>query len=422
MTATIEVQDRQPLMDEPVGFRVEGLSPGRTVAVRAGWLAGGVPLSSFGTYVADDDGVVAPGAQPSVAGSYVGHDPFGLWWSATTGTGGVPWQSSVDPLAVSIVVADGEERLATIVVCRRWVGTGVEATVLGEGGMVGTAFSPPGAGPFPAVLVLGGSTGGLGGAEAKAALLASRGVAALAVAYFGAPGRPPDLVDIPVEHLGDCLAWLQGRPYADAERVGVVGSSRGAELALLVGATYGVVRRVVAAAPSNVAWGGAGPGAAPGSTAWTLEDRPLPSMGPWRAELAAQVFAQDPVRLAPIFDDALDDHDAVRAAEIPVERVDGSVLLISGGDDAMWPSRRMAEALLRRAQANGAGARVSHLHHPEAGHLCAGAPGTAVPSVVDHPLDGRRYFMGGSPAANAAAATSSWHHTLRFLRRAAEEG
>lgn len=420
-TATIDPGDPEPLMDEPVGLRVEGLSPGRAVAVSARWLVGGVPVSSLGTYVADDDGVVAPGAQPSLGGTYAGSDPYGLWWSARPESGEVPLSPSVDAVTVTILVVDGDDRLATAVLRRRWAGPGVEATELGDGGVVGTAFRPPGPGPFPAALVLGGSTGGLGGAAAKAALLASRGVATLAVAYFAAPGRPPNLMDIPVEHLGDCLAWLGARRYADADRLGVVGSSRGAELALLVGATYGRVRRVVAASPSSVLWGAAGPGAGPEAVAWTLEGRALPTARRWQAAVATRAYAEDPVRLAPVFDDALDDVASAAAAEIPVERICGPVLLISGGADAMWPSGRMAEALLRRAAAGGARDQVRHLHHPGAGHLCAAAPGTPVPVVVTHPLDGRRYLMGGSPAANAAAALCSWEHTLRLLRSGSEE-
>ncbi|HET7488912.1 MAG TPA: acyl-CoA thioesterase/bile acid-CoA:amino acid N-acyltransferase family protein [Acidimicrobiales bacterium] len=410
----VDAVDPDPLMDEPVRFRVEGLAPGRVVSVLARWVVGDALVSSCADFRADDDGVVEPGAQPSLAGSYRGEDPFGLWWSAATASGDPPRRRSLEPLWVSVAVVAGGERLAGAVLRRRWVGSGVQVTPIGEDGLVATSFRPAGTGPFPAAVVLGGSLGGLGGAETKAALLASRGIAALAVAYFAAPGRPPDLAEIPVEYVGACLTWLRARSHVDAGRLAVLGSSRGAELALLVAAAYPQVRRVVAAAPSSVVWGAVGRGAAPGTAAWTVDGRPLPTMRHWRSDLADAAYAGDPVRLAPLFDDALDGQSSAGTAEIPVERARGPVLLISGGDDAMWPARRMAEAVERRAAACG-GPSVRHLHHPQAGHLCAGPPGTAIPTVICHPLDGRRYLMGGTPEANAAAAASSWQQTLEFL-------
>jgi len=351
-----------------------------------------------------------------VGGSYVGHDPFGLWWSAGPDRGEAPLRTGLGPVPVTVTVEEAGTVVSAGGLCRRWIGTRVEVTDLDEDGLVGLSFRPAGPGPFPAVMVLGGSTGGLGGADAKAALLASRGIAALAVAYFAAEGRPPDLVDIPLEDLGAGLAWLRRRPHVDPERVGVLGSSRGGELALLLGATLRGIRCVVAGAPSSVVWGGAGRGAAPGSAAWTFGGRRLSTMPPWLPERAAGVYAGDPVRLEPLFAEVLDDRQAVRAAEIAVERVGAPVLLVSGGDDALWPSARMAEAIERRASCARTATRVRHLHYPAAGHLCATPPGTILPPTIVHPLDGRRYLMGGTAAANAAAAADSWARTLHFLR------
>jgi dienelactone hydrolase len=66
-----------------------------------------------------------------------------------------------------------------------------------EGSLVGMFFQPAGSGARPAVLVLGGSEGGL--PTATAALIASYGYAALALAYFGLPTLPPVLnVDVEI--------------------------------------------------------------------------------------------------------------------------------------------------------------------------------------------------------------------------------
>jgi dienelactone hydrolase len=74
---------------------------------------------------------------------------------------------------------------------------GVSMTDFRDGVVVGTFYTPYGKRVLPAVIVLGGSEGGT--MRDRAALLASHGYAALALAYFGAPGLPQELDRIPVE-------------------------------------------------------------------------------------------------------------------------------------------------------------------------------------------------------------------------------
>ena len=66
-------------------------------------------------------------------------------------------------------------------------------------------------------------------------LLASRGFATIALAYFGAPGLPDKLVGIEVEAVERAIRWLDGRADVSGDRVAVIGGSRGGELALLAG-------------------------------------------------------------------------------------------------------------------------------------------------------------------------------------------
>ncbi len=124
-----------------------------------------------------------------------------------------------------------------------------------EDGLVGTLFSPSTPGPHPAVITLGGAGGGL--SEGGAKTLASEGYAALALAYFGVDPLPPELVEIPLEYFERAIAWLQAQPEVDASRLAVVGDSKGAELGLLLGATYPKdIKAVVGYAPSAVVWQG----------------------------------------------------------------------------------------------------------------------------------------------------------------------
>jgi dienelactone hydrolase len=118
--------------------------------------------------------------------------------------------------------------------------------------LVGTLFYLTTPGPHPVVIVLGGFAGDVreGGAEA----LAPEGVAALALAYLGVGPLPRELVEIPLEYFAEGIDWLmKAQPAIDADRIVVIGNSKGGELALLLGATYPEdVKAVVGYAPSAV--------------------------------------------------------------------------------------------------------------------------------------------------------------------------
>ena len=100
-------------------------------------------------------------------------------------------------------MAVGDRRLATRSLTRQWLGDGVKVRTLrtDTDQVAGVLALPPaGSSPRVAVLAIGGSGGGVGMA-ADAALLASHGYPALALAYFHHPGRPDQLQDIPLEYF-----------------------------------------------------------------------------------------------------------------------------------------------------------------------------------------------------------------------------
>jgi dienelactone hydrolase len=407
-----EIDDSQPLVDEPVGFCVNDVGPGAAVLVSARWVLGGTPCESSGHFTADVEGVVSPCAQPSLDGTYRGVEPFGMWWSARIdGELGSP---NLDPIVVTLTASRGQEKVEETIVRRR-IALGVVVEAVSDDGLVGMYFRPPGNNVFPAAVVVGGSGGGFIGADTTAALLASRGIASLALAYFGLPGLPPGLAEVPLEYFARALRWLAARPEVEGHPA-VMGQSRGAELALLLGTTFSDAGAVVAQAPSSVVWGSFGPGSGPEVPAWTLEGRPVAWMTSNDVAAWAEVDRTSPIVSTPGFLAELRKAEAVSVAQIRIERASCPILMISGEEDAMWPSTLMAEQVERRASAHGFGSRLLHLRYSDAGHRCASTPGLPSPLTMLHPVDNELVAFGGSARGNAAAQADSWSKTIGFLR------
>jgi dienelactone hydrolase len=287
---------------------------------------------------------------------------------------------------------------------------GVRRVEARERGLVGMLFLPLGAGPHPGVIVLGGSSGGM--REPVAALLASHGCAALALAYFGAEGLPPRLSNIPLEYFEAALDWMAARPEVRGGRCALLGTSRGAELALLLGTTFPQVGAVIAYAPSGVLWGAVG-AAGP---AWTYRGEPLPVV-PDRVppELDAEMSDREPISAAEWYLYNLEDEAALGPATIAVERIAGPVLLISGEDDQMWPSTLMAERIMRRLAEHHFAWPYRHLRYPDAGHLIGSPWQPTTVNTRRHPTAGATFAYGGTPTGQAHANADSWNTVLEWL-------
>lgn len=275
-------------------------------------------------------------------------------------------------------------------------------------GLVATCLRPKGDAVRPALIVLGGSQGGL--PESLAYKFAEQGWATLAVAYFGVDGLPPRLADIPVEYADRAVSWLQRQPLVDASTLGVVGVSRGSELALLLTSRNPAVKRVVVYSPSHVVWGPVGGTSDTSGSAWTAGGKPLPYVPHARQP----DYSAKPYRGTPDFLFDLRQTAAVHAAEIPVEQIQGEILLLSGGDDQIWPASFMSRQIMKRLATNRHPYRFAHLPFPEAGHLLSP---DSDPALLEarHPT-GVEIAFGGTARANRAAQQAAWTAVLDFLR------
>ena len=225
----------------------------------------------------------------------------------------------------------------------------------------------------------------------------------------------PSLNEIPLEYVEGGLHWLAAHPKVATHdgRVALIGGSKGGELAMLVAATFpDLVGPVVAYTPSSVVWAGIDFSVPrrPMRSSWTHAGRPLKFV-PYPAGAVASTSSGG-WSVLPIYDRGLDNAEAVREASIPVERATGPLLLLSGGDDHMWPAERMCGMVVERMHQHDRADAVRHFNYPDAGHVLMPYP-RPIGDAVRLPMT---FDLGGSPEAASAAHADAWPKVVAHLR------
>ena len=202
----------------------------------------------------------------------------------------------------------------------------------------------------PLIVGLGGSEGGNAWAsdywKKTRDQFIENGYAFLAIGYFAAVGTPDTLNRIAIEDVHYAIELASKNRNIDKNKIAIIGGSRGADLALLLGSYYKDIKCVVGILPSNVTF--------PGNTnhfttsTWTYENNELPFV-PVNEEAVPFLMKGD---LRGTFEAMLQDTLAVESALIKVENINGPILLISATEDEICPSTPMSDQMISRLKAN----------------------------------------------------------------------
>jgi len=271
-----------------------------------------------------------------------------------------------------------------------------------SGGVAGTLLRCADA--TTGVVVLSGSSGRVDVARAR--LFAGQGTSALALQWFGGEGQVPGICEIPLETFFAATDFLVG---LGCRRIVYVGTSKGAEASLLAAVHDPRIDAVVAISPTSVVWGNIGPGrdgaSWPERSSWTLKGIPcpfVPSNPDWSAE-----YVDGLASYRGLFQRSLQTfRDEASQAVIRVEAISAEIVLVAGGDDALWPSLDFATSIVQRRRDAG---KVTHLvSAPDAGHRIL-LPGETTPRSALH-------AHGGNDQADARLGQDAWELIRELLR------
>jgi dienelactone hydrolase len=396
----ITITPGEAMMDQKVTIRLQNFIPDQVITLHTRLSYQGDQWISEATYRVNSRGVIDLNTQPSLGGSYKGVEPMGLFWSLAP-SGEKLGERAANIMQITATI--NNHLMAAGEFLPILVRPGIIKRMVRSNDLVGTFYYPRAPGSYPGVIVLDGPEGGLN--ETQAATLAAHGYATLALAYSGIERLPRQLNKIPLEYFETAINWLQSQDMVAKDKIAVLGTSKGAELALLLGANFPVIRAVVAYSPSAVVWQGPDSSGKTPASSWTYHGKQLPYV-PFQTSIFSSFRAKVPYK------ESLNNQEAVKTASIPVEKINGPVLLISGRDDQIWPSTQMAQSIIKRLKKNRHPYQDKHLSYPGAGHIFKlfYLPSTTSANPKNN--------FGGTLKNNYQAGWNSWEQAVGFLDKA----
>ncbi|WP_068673571.1 alpha/beta fold hydrolase [Oceanobacillus sp. Castelsardo] len=379
-------------------------------------------FSSSATFITDEHGVIDLASQSPVEGDYNGVDPIGLMWSmkCKNKKEGMYVKHTSKPVEVEFQMYKGEQFITSKSMTRTFYSEDVEKEVIEENSIVGTVYYPKRAGHYPAILIVGGSDASVH--ESAAAMLASKGYVVLALAYFGRTGLPKGIENIPLEYVDRSIQYLISRSMVDKNKVGIIGHSRGSELALLYALHFQKVKAVIAVAPSAVVFPGVVNYQPVMKPAWTVQGSPIAyfkakrTVGDTCSFFYHWIFRKPYSGLQPIKRN-LQDEKQFEANAIPVQDIQAPMMFFAGTDDHIQPAAFFTKRMEEQLQHHPFKQRNRFIYHENAGHFSAFP--SALPNLPQTTGD-TNYNMtmvfGGTKKVNAKTAQDSWEQTLDFLK------
>ncbi|MBS4534279.1 acyl-CoA thioesterase/BAAT N-terminal domain-containing protein [Clostridium sp. D2Q-14] len=414
MNPKIIVSSTNMLIDENLNLQIIGLKPNQQIKIKAEmkddmertW-------SSFAIFTANNEEKIDLNKTSPEKGSYTGCYSNGLLWSMklkekNTSLPSIFLKNSVRPHKVTFYLVLEDEIIDKKEIEINFINSNIKQINI-EKPVVGKLFTNEEKDTLPAIIVVGGSTGGMFWTEQVAALLSTKGYSTFALNYFDSQNNklPDELFEIQLEYFEKALSWLKKQPQIDKNNISMMGISKGGELSLVLGSYFSdKLTSIVSYVPSSHVFEGISMGKHPRKSSWTYKNKAIDFI----QFSEDSIFSMDmnPLNIKKIHDEALAKATGkeLRNARIQIENINCPILMISGEKDTTWSSSKMCSDMMKTIEEHNNPHQSQHINFKNMGHTFF-LPN--IPPIIDHP---------SVTAQNAANANkSAWESTLKFLSK-----
>ncbi|XP_066914314.1 acyl-coenzyme A thioesterase 1-like [Clytia hemisphaerica] len=399
---------------EKIGITGNGFKPDSPITIQSTLICPEerFDFQSYAHIYTNKDGCFDLKTNESVGGTYTGIEDMGLFWSMEKRGESYDRPTLIDgvrnlPYTFNVFEGHHSENLENLPPVAssqisRFLAQKVSRHVLKTGKFRGTVFVPEGDGPFPAVMTLFGGIKKKQVPEQYAAYLASQGFVTYAMGYFGGEGLPKTYTQEPIniEYFEEAFENLRQHELVDSNNVGVLGESKGGDIAIAMISHLPQVKAVCTLNGSVVSVGVA--------TSYK---------GNTTEQIPANMFAARFLECGSVdISDCLEDPKENPNAIHQIERSKGDLLMIAGEDDMNWKSCLFTDIAKERMDKAGK-TNYKIIRYPNIGHfidphylpICTHAYHPLIPNRL------RPYFGGSNKKFNSKEQIDAWKQVFDFF-------
>ena len=210
------------------------------------------------------------------------------------------------------------------------------------------------------MIVMSGSNGGMSITKTEAEFYGNNGIPALALALFKTKETPKNLDRVPVEYVENAIRCLKNAGY---KRIGIDGTSKGSEMALLAASMFDDISLVIARVPSHfVSEGLISEGKAKhpsGTSCWSYHGEQIP-FAPYKSrkfDMKSMLKKEKELHIITFNREK----DVIPESIIPIERIKAPIFFISSKRDSVWPSYESASYMTEYLRKNNYYYPVKHM-------------------------------------------------------------